>query len=383
MRKRQSLRQALCFFILIFQIALMQAQDDQVVDMLMQRQDYQSALTLLKEQDSSFNQQVVMGKCYHRLGQWRQAKVTIEGYLKQDTFHTGGNIALASIYDQEFNMPKAIKHYRRLVKSDDQNPTFLKNLAQAHVKANLLRLADELFWQARMLNPQDISILLSLTDLAFRDKNWLLADSLTNLGMQLDSSNFQLILAKARCKYTVKNYLESVHFLKKAKGWIDLNPYYQKMLGYGLLQIDSLDESIHVLENLLYQEESEHTHFYLALAYQKKSNSERSIHHYEKAIEKGISGNIGKYYAGLARQFKRENKLKDAIIAYGEAWDYVGNPSHLFQKAQLSEQYYKDKSIALAEYRKCIKYKSLRTDELAFAADRIRLLKEYLHQSSN
>ncbi len=381
MGNRQQL--VLCFLAAVFQIALTNGQDSQEIEQLLIKQDYQSALTLLQQQDSSFSQQVALGSCFYRLGQWRQAKETIEGYLKQDTFHTAGNISLASIYDQEFNMPKAIKHYRRLVKKDDQNSTYVKNLAQAHVKANLLRLADELFWQARTLNAQDISILLSLTDLAFRDKNWRLADSLTNLGMQLDSNNFQLILAKARCQYAIKDYAQSVYFLEKTRGWIDLNPFYQKMLGYGLLQLDSLDKSIHVLENLLYQEESEHTHFYLALAYQKKNNSERSIHHYEEAIQKGISGNIGKYYAGLARQFKKEGNAKEAIIAYGEAWEYVGDPSYLFQKAQLSEQYYKDKSIALAQYRMCIKYKSLRPDELAFASDRIRILKEYLHQTKD
>lgn len=349
---------------------------------LLALQDYSGALAIAMQQDSSFEQQLKLGRCYYRLGQWRQAKESLEPLLVHDTFHVATNVTLASIYEQEYDVAKAIKHFNALVATQPNNSTYAKGLARVHEKAELGRLATDLYWRARRLNPSDISILTSLTAISFKKKQWSLADSLSDLGLQLDSTNIQTILAKARSQYATKNYSETVRFLRKTHGRIDLNPFYQKMLGYGYLQLDSLDKSIHILENLLYREESEHTHFYLALAYQKKANTERSIHHYEKAINQGISGSLGKYYGGLARMLKADSQTKDAMKAYGEAFEFTGNPNYLFQKAQLSEQYYKDKRMALDQYRQCVAIKSLNAEQLAFANDRIRLLKEYLHQKA-
>ncbi|MBX2816420.1 MAG: hypothetical protein KTR24_10490 [Saprospiraceae bacterium] len=365
------------------QLQASMTQDSVSVTSLMAMQDYQSALRLLSKQDSTLDRQILIGTCEYRLGTWKHAKETLQNIIRKDTFHLGSNVMLASIYDQEFNMPKAIKHYSILIQLDSTNPTYVKNLARAHAKAGLHRLAKDLYWEARALNESDITILVSLADQAFREKEWVVADSLADVGLALDSSNLQITLTKARASYARKQYLSTTKYLERTRGKLDLLPFYQKMLGYAYLQLDSLDKSIHVLENLLYREESEHTHFYLALAYQKKEDAATSIHHYEKAIDQGISGSLGKYFGGLAKMYKQENKLKEAIVAYGEAYTYSENHNHLFQKAQLSEQYYRDKAIALRLYRQCVATKQLHADQLAFANDRIRLLKEYLHQSKN
>lgn len=359
---------------------LFASQDSIGVEQLISNQNYSDALALLEKQDSTQERQLLIGSCTYRLGQWTQAKKVLHDLFTQDSNHVAVNVMLASIYDQEFNMPKAILHYNALAATDERNPTYIKNLARAHVKAGLRRLAKGYFWKARALNPKDITVLNSLAEQALYDKEWTLADSLCNLALDLDSNNLQVILSKARTVYVMKNYDSTVKYLEKTRGKLDLLPYYQKILGYSYLQLDSLDKSIHVLENLLYQEASEHTHFYLALAYQKKEDPTQSIHHYEKAIDQGISGGLGRYYAGLAAMYKAEDRMKDAIIAYGEAFTFTADPIYLFQKAQLSEHYYKDKRIALDQYRKSVSTGKLSKEQAEFANDRIRLLKEYLHQ---
>ena len=84
---------------------------------------------------------------------------------------------------------------------------------------------------------------------------------------------------------------------------------------------------------------------------------------------------------GKARILQDQNDLRKAMKEYEQAFLFGGDPACLLEKARLCELYYKDKSMAMRQYQRFIDASTSATDGQAFAQQRIRLIKEYLHQS--
>ena len=346
-----------------------------------QVQNYQKALIQLQQMPESVPVLEKKAFCLYQLGQWTSAKEVYGLILEQDSLHLQSHLYLGTIYDQEYDFPKSIRHFRQLVHLDSSNTQYLKALARVYEKAGLVKDAYPLYEKVRKLNPQDISTLLSQSGIWLDRKEFAIADSLANLALELDTANLQVILIKARCAYSLKDYGQVVVFFEKTRGRIDLNPFYQKMLGFSYLQIDSLDRAIHVLTNLLYQEQSEFTYSYLARAHAEKEDWDLAMKFYEQAIAAGLSKNLEQYHLALAKLNQEHGQLSAVIEHFDEAFHYSANPEYIFFKAQAAEIYYKDKQVALDQYRRYIRLSGASQDQYRdFANDRIRLLKEYLHQ---
>lgn len=344
-------------------------------------QDFGLALKLMEDLPQSDRVLEKSAFCLYQLGEWKEAKATYEKILEADSLHLQSHLYLGTIYNQESNLPKAVLHFRHIVDLDSSNTYYLKSLAGVYERANLVRDAHATYQKVHQLNPRDISALLHLSSIWFDQKAYELADSFATMAYRLDTSNLQVILTKARCLYSLKRYGEAVTFFKRTKGQIDLSPFYQKMLGYAYLQVDSLDQAIFVLSNLLYQEQSEYTYSYLAKAYALKEDWSRAIEFYELAVEAGLSTNLEQYHLALAKLNEEHGKLKDVVIHFDEAFHYSGNPDYIFYKAQAAENYYKDKQVAVAQYQRYLQLSGTQARYGDFARDRIQILKEYIHQS--
>ena len=352
------------------------------INELIQNQQYQKAILVIEAMDST-EQDLYLDKkafCAYQLGLFPSAKQSYLRILKQDTFDTKANLYLSQIFEAELDIPKAILHASNLLKTDSTNSNTYKRLGRLYNKAHLKRLAKQYFERSLDYNPTDIATLLELGDLANAEKDWEMADRYTDRVLKIDSTNVRGILSKARSRYGQKDYGEVVKYMEKTRGRLDLTPYYQKILGYSYLQIDSLDQSIHTLENLLYREQAEHTYYYLAMAYGKKEEWEKSTYFYELATEAGISKNIENYYAAMAVAQKEQTNWNKAFDCYDEAFYFSQDPIHLLRKAQLAEWYYEDKSIALRQYQKCLNLETLEEGNKNYAIQRVKALKEYLHQ---
>lgn len=346
-----------------------------------QIQDYGHALQVLQKLPPSKLVSEKTAFCHYQLGDWKAAKELYHRILTEDSIDLQSHLYLGIIYDQEYNLPKAILHFRNLVELDTTNTYYLKSLARVYEKANLDKDALPLYQQVYGYNPKDISALLSMSGIWFDHKEYAIADSLASQAYLLDSTNIQVLLTKARCAYSLKAYDESVHYFEKTRGKLDLNPFYQKMLGYAYLQIDSLDDAIHVLSNLLYREQSEYTYSYLAKAHALKEEWDRAIEFYELAIKAGLSENLEQYHLALAKLNNEHGLLKDVIYHFDQAYHYSENYDYIFYKAQAEEKYYKDKHIAADQYRRYLRLAGQKGEFASYANDRLRLLNEYLHQT--
>lgn len=348
----------------------------------LENQNYPAALELLKTQDSSSANLAKLGLCHYKLGSWAQAKQIYETMIRRDSSEIIARVQLGQLYYQEANWPKAIRYYRELIKLDSTNATYYKNCGEAHEKAGLLREAFGYWQTAYRLNPTDIPLILNLTEVFLTNKQPEVADSLMQIAYRLDQHNAKVLMYLARVRYAVKNYAEVDTAITALNGFVDLDPYYRKMWAYALIQLDSIDRSIRLLENLLREDADENTHYYLGLAYEQKKDFETAQFHYKKAIEKAVSTNMPIYYLRSGVAAKEQRQYKEAIDAYRNAYRYSKDPVFIFYEAQISDLYYKNKKIALGKYQEYLKMNDEDHPQyILYAQERSQYLTEYLHQT--
>ncbi len=378
--------------LLLFLICqLIQAQDmpsDQLAmaNQLFNNQEYLEALdiyhTLLASDSTQHAVLEKAGLSAQRLGDFKMAK---QFFRQLETHDANNEVAiknLASIYDGEDNVPKAIKYYKKIIDINPKNPLFIRKLAQQYNKAGLLLDAFPLFLQAYTLNSKDNYTIRALANIFINNKQFTNADSILRHALDYDSLNINNTLLFARSKYSQKQYDSTTFVLRTLAGRLDLDNYFNKMLGYSYLQIDSVDQAIHHLHMSLVNEGNpEYAHYYLGTAYEKKDEIDSAIHHYKEAAKAGISKDVDLYHKNLARIYNEKNDLKQALPHYADAYKYSKDPLVLFFHARAADIYYKDKSIAMNYYKKYEKSNHDNIEYKKYAKDRRRALREQIHLS--
>lgn len=352
----------------------------------MQEQEYSKALELWEQcaQDTTQVKCIEQaGMASYRLGLMSKAKDYFHKIESHPALYKNAAIQLSTIYEQQDNIPKAIKYNRKLRDSFPDNPIYHRKIGNLLMKAALPREAFLSYAEALKLNPDDVLTIRSISELFINNAQYVEADSLLNHGLSIDSTNVGLSLLLARNYYKQRMYDSTVVVMDGLRGTIDFSNYYNKMFGYALLQIDSIDQSIYYLEKSLVNEgDPEYAHYYLGNAYELKGDMEAAIFHLRKAVETGTSQGLKTHYRNLARILYNEGKFREAIDAYEWAYRYEEDPVLLFYLGRASDTYYKDKSIAVRYYQRYIRSKHNNEEFKRYAKERSGYLIEMQHQAS-
>lgn len=325
----------------------------------------------------------IIADASNKLGDQAAAKKYYHILEKIDSSNINTYIQLASIYEQQQRIPRAIKYYTILNKMQPDNPIYFRKNANLYKSVNDKQKAFRLYAEANKLNPRDVLTIKGLAELCVANGQMGMADSLIQEGLEIDAENISMYYILARSKYKQRQYDSVTLILEGLRGQIDLNSYYNKLLGFSYLQIDSIDLAIQKLSlALVDEEESEKLHFYLATAYEKKELMDGALDHYKKAAEFGVSTDLDMYHRNAARLANQEKKYKEAIAHYRDAYKYGEDPVILYYLATTCDTYYKDKSIAINYYNKYIKSGHSNFEYQDYAKKRSRYLKEIKHQSN-
>lgn len=339
--------------------------------------------------DSTYSDNIsnLLAKSLHRSGMYKDAKIHCERMVKDSIELPSAHQILGQIYDAEENSPKAIKHYLAIYKMDTTRAPTSKKLAGLYLKGGDKSSGFWYYKKAHHLNPLDISVITSLSEIFIENDQIGIADSLLNMAYQLDSNNVKVLLLSAKVFYMHSEYADAVYNLEKANHFVDFSPYFNKLYGYALLRIDSVDQAIYFLEKALVGERSnrEYAHYYLATAYEKKEMQDYAIHHYQKALEEAISNNTSIYFRNLGLIYEEQKQYKEAIQQYkkGLDWNDEGRNDMLwFYLARSCDYYYKDKAIAIRHYSTYMKSKDSNKELKKYAAERIKYLQGIVHMSN-
>ncbi len=353
-------------------------------DSLFAKADYVSAFDeynkLVLSGDTSLHTLSRAGLSAHKMGRLNYAK---DYFIQIDTLYEAPKSilsTLAGIYEQENNTPKAIKYYTKIVNQFPDDPIYYRKLGRQYYGAKLYRYAKTFYNEALNLNPFDQYALKGLAEIYIVEDKHLEADSLLWKGLTQDSTNHHYALLIANSKYRQKAYDSTTYYMEKVIGRVDFRAHESKILGYAYLQIDSLDQAVFYLTRALDDSSTkEYAHYHLAIAYEKLEEAENAIYHFQKALEEGISSNIDIYHRNLGRIYSKNANNKDAIPHYQDAYKYGDDPLVLFYLGRASDQYYKDKNIAVRYYQKYMNSADTNDSYKSYAKGRVRLLKEQLH----
>lgn len=324
----------------------------------------------------------VMALASNKLGDQATAKKYFHKLEELDSNYIDTYIHLASIYEQQQRLPRAIKYYSILNKKLPDNAIYFRKNARLYSTFGDKLEAFKLYAIANKLNPRDVITLKGLSEICLANDQMQMADSLIRKGLEVDKENISLSYILAKSKYKQKQYDSVTLILEGLRGQVDLNSYYNKLLGYSYLQIDSVDQAIQKLQlALVDDEDSEKLHYYLATAFEKKEQLEGAMHHYELAVQFGRSPDLDLYHRNAGRLANNEKKYKKAISHYKDAYKYGNDPVVLYYLAAICDTYYKDKSIAISYYKKYIKSGHGHIEYQEYAKKRARYLKEQMHQS--
>lgn len=316
-----------------------------------------------------------------KLGDIALARELFKSVEKEDSTNQLALSQLASIYDQEKNIPKTIFYYNKLIELFPHNGIYYRKIAQQFQEARILGDAFKNYKKALDLNSRDLYSIKGLAEIFMSNNQYEDCDSILSIGIEMDTLNISLHLLLAQSKYRQKRYKHTVNLLSKIKNKLDFNAYYNKMLGYSYIQIDSFELAIPVLEKTLVDPGTkENAHYYLATAYYELDSMEYAIFHYKKAIEEGISDNVDLYHRALAKMYNDDNDLSSAIYHYKDAYKFGNDPLVLFYLARACDVYYKDKNIAINYYNKYAKSGHDNPEYIKYAKERSRHLKELKHQ---
>ena len=316
--------------------------------------------------------------CNLQLGRYRDAKIFYKETLKLDSINTTALSSLGNIYERENNYKEAQQYYQQLIEIDSTNSYYFKRNGFMALRLNKVLGAIGFFLKAHELNESDIEVIDQLCSIYLALEELDYADQMLRKGLNLDPNNLKLIYNKARLHQKKKEHATVVETIERAMVQGDTSNYYQMMLGVAYLHIDSLDQAVFHLEEIIKREkDSEHTHHYLALAYRQKGEEDKSVVHLEKAIEKAISPKITVYHGDMASISEEQGHYKTAIKHFEAAHRYSGEDIYLFHLARNHDLYYKDKKMALRLYKK---YLNSKDDKYrAYTEERITQLKEIIH----
>ncbi len=379
---KQLAKLLLLFGLLIdFELASGQQEHCQKADVLMKKQDYTGAIGLYEKclgSDSTRHETLnSLAFCYLNAGDYALAKEKYHILERVDSFGTEAAIRLASIYEVQQNLPKAIRYNLLLSKRFPGNPVYLRKLGSLYLQGRESTQSRQMYREALMINPRDLLAVQGLSEILVTADSLETADSLLSVGLKTDSLHIGLSLLRSRVLYRTRHYRETADILHRMTYRTELNNYYNKLLGYSFMQIDSLEKAIfHLQKSLLEESDPEYALFYLALAYEKKKEYERSDWYYSEAIKAGISENVAQYYRGKARIAMQTDKNKEAIDLYRQSLEYQKDPTVYFFMANAADLYYKDKTRAAEYYRKYLASGHDNAEFISISKERLAAIKE-------
>lgn len=316
--------------------------------------------------------------CHSQSGRYPDAKLFYNETLKVDSLNLIAISSLGGLYEGENNYQKAQEYYRQLIQIDTTNSYYYKRNGFLALRLNDPISAIEYLQRAHLLNKLDIETIHQLGAIYLALEQLDYAEQMIQKGLNTDPNNIKLLQTKARIHHKRKEHPEVVAAIEKTMAQGDTSDYYQMMLGVSYLHLDSIDISIYHLERILAREkDTEHTHHYLGLAYRTKGDLEKAETHFQRAIELGISEQIGDYYAGLAAISEEKGTLREAIRLYEKALDYGSGGETIFHLARNCDLYYKDKKIALRYYEQYLNSPDQKYRD--YARQRIPQLREIIH----
>ncbi|MBI1770610.1 MAG: tetratricopeptide repeat protein [Bacteroidetes bacterium] len=336
---------------------------------LIENFQFEKALQVLVQLNDSTDIHIPLqsGYCYSRLGNYKSAIENYKQALQIDSLNRISLNQLGQIYSRTNQYALAEDCYKKLIYIDSLNSFYFKQYAALAASTNYDSLAAMLYFKTLKLNPRDIESYSSLGNILLEGENYYQLDSLIGRALFVDSLQSSILLLKAKSELAQHKYKKVIVTVKKILEWNDTQPIHARLLGISYFQLNEYAKVVECMNYLLLSGvKSEWVYYYLGASYRELNDLPKSIDAMSKAIEGGISENIGVYYSQLAKAYEESKDYKNAIHYYQAAYEKSKTKILLYHLARNYDVYFKDKSSAIAYYKRYLA-----------SDDTIKLAREY------
>ncbi len=342
--------------------------DHLMVDQLINNYQFEKAMQLLQNGNDSLDIKLLnkKGYCFYRMGNYSAAIEQYEKIIALDFSNKNVLVQLAQLYSKSNRYADSYNCYQKLIAQDSLNGYYYKQYALVASQANDLSTSLENLQNAILLNNRDIEAYTLLGNLLLEMEQYSKADSVLTSALKVNH-NPQLRLLLAKAQFGEEQYKNAVETTEQLMEQGDTLTVYARLLGISYFNLDQFDKVIPFMNFLLDSDvKTEWVYYYLGVSYQHLHQPDTSISYLNKAIEAGISDNISYDYLQLAISYEDIKDFKSAIRYYKAAYESSKSNILLYHLARNYDVYYKDKTQAIAYYKRYLN-----------SDDTIKVAKEY------
>ena len=298
-----------------------------------------------------------LAKAYQRIKKPIKAIKIYEEILTKDSLNLVLKYQLGKLYLIAKKGNKAIYTFKNLIIKDSLNAHYSYQLGISFaLKKDNNRMINSFLDTYR----KDSTHLKAIVKLATSFNKLKEKDStkiFVNKGLEIDNNHITLNKLKIKQLYRDKKYAEAIPFLLKLDTITKNDTYSTSMLGRTYYNLDSLEKADKYFRKLFSLDRENYKSFtyrgHIAIK-QKKFISANGF--YKMATFIGKEKRDEEFY-GLGIVSYEMKKPKQAIINFDRAFsENRNNYKALYQSAKITDDYYKDKSIAYKKYLKFIDF---------------------------
>ena len=276
---------------------------------------------------------------------------------------------------------KAFAIFSEIYAKDSTNLYWNKQLAYCAFRTGRKKMAISLYQKIIDENPGDYGSYFNLLRLYNRKEQAGQFLELIDKGLEEFPGNSGFYRELAGYKFANKQYEEAKANLEKyfeAGG----DSIYKIMLNYGICCYFARNEKLamSILEKCEMQNPTDpFVMFYMSLSNKRLANYEEAEKYMNYAINLSIPPYLSEMYHHLGQIYGQQRKFEESIAALKKAVQYdPTNYEVLFEIATTYEEYNSNKTLALNYYRIYLKEAGEEANNVNYALDRIKRIKEDL-----
>lgn len=321
-----------------------------------------------------------LGNSYLAQGNANKTIDIYEEILEKDTTNLLLKFDLAKLYTKEYRKNDAIPLLEALIKADSLNPGYYYELGKIYKNKGALGFmkSGNYFLDTYRRDSTHLKSIYELSkfyeQLKFKDSTTIFIDK----GLRINPKSINFNQLKAKEAYGNKDYQTTLIYLKILEELQFKTIFTYKLFGLTYMKLEDYDNAEKYFKKAL-----------------KKNYSDASLH-YNMGILKKLQGDLKaaemnfmisimnlkpdvyKQYYEIGLINLEQNKLQKSVANFKKSYENNSNNYYaLFQLALASDDFYKDKTIALKHFENYIKrFDSKDKDMTAYATKRLREMKK-------